>query len=59
MRTDKTVYKLIIEDLQNTAIEDIGRKLTNEEIKQVEEELGNFVDWSGAISATISYLNIK
>jgi len=59
MVDDRTLYKISVADLQNVAVEYIDRKLTNQEIKQVEEKLGNFIDWSSAISDTISYLNIK
>jgi hypothetical protein len=59
MEEDKIVYQLTVEDLQNVAIESIDRELTNQEIKQVEEKLGDFIDWFGAISGTINYLNIE
>ena len=59
MKNNEPVYELTVKDLQNIANEVIGRNLTDQEIKQVEENLGNFIDWTGAISGTISYLNIE
>lgn len=55
---DKVVYQLTIEDLQNVANDELDRDLTESEINLLEEKIGNFVDWYGAIQNAIAQ-NIK
>jgi len=50
---DKVIYQLTIEDLQNVANDELDRDLTESEIKLLEEKIGDFVDWYGAIQNTI------
>jgi len=59
MEESKIVYALTVADLQNVADESIGRELTDQEIEQIEEKLGDFIDWYEAIYNTINHLDIK
>jgi len=53
MRGNRIVYSISVKDIQNVAAGEIGRGLTDEEIRKVESELGDFVAWYDAVSATI------
>jgi len=50
---NRIVYSICVDDIQEIAQEDIGRVLTDKEVALVERELGDYVDWSQAISHTI------
>ena len=47
--TSKIIYSINIEDVQNVAEEKIGRKLSKKELKIVEDKIGDYIDWYGAI----------
>lgn len=49
----RIVYSINVEDLQTVAEQELGRELTDEEIKIVEERLGDYIDWYGAIALTL------
>jgi len=49
MRKDKTIYRLVIDDLQTVADECLERKLTEKEIEMLSEEIGDHIDWYDAI----------
>ena len=51
--TSKIIYSLNIEDVQNVAEEEIGRELSEKELKIVEDKLGDYIDWYSAIDITI------
>jgi hypothetical protein len=55
---DKVIYQLTIEDLQNVANDKLGRDLSESEIKLLEEKIGDYIDWHGAIQNAIDQ-NIK
>ena len=55
---DKVIYQLTVEDLQNVANEELQRNLTEEELKLLEEKIGDHIDWHGAIHSAIIQ-NIK
>jgi len=59
MRNDKTIYKLTIADLQTVADNYLERKLTEKEIKMLNEEIGNHIDWYDVIYNAMIHLNIK
>lgn len=42
---EKVIYSINIEDVQNVAGERLDRHLNEEELKQVEDELGGYIDW--------------
>ena len=51
--TSKIIYSLNIEDVQNVAEEELGRELTEKELKIVEDKVGDYIDWYSAIDFTI------
>jgi hypothetical protein len=51
--TSKLSYSINIEDVQNVAEEEIGRKLTKKELKIIEDKLGGYIDWYGAIDIAV------
>ena len=53
---DKCIYQLTIEDLQNVAEEELGRELTEKEIKIVEKEVAENIPWYDVIATAISDL---
>lgn len=44
MDTSKIIYSINIEDVQNVAEEEIGRKLTTKELKIIEDRIGDYID---------------
>ena len=50
---ERTIYSLEVADLQTVANEELGRNLTEKEIKLVEEEVGGYIDWYTAIHLAI------
>ena len=55
-KKSKVIYSINIEDLQTVAEQELERKLTDEEIKNVEKRLGDYIDWYGAIASTFNEL---
>lgn len=51
--TSKVIYSINIEDVQNVADQELDRELTEKELRIVEDKLGDYVDWYGAIDMTI------
>jgi len=51
--TSRIIYSLNIEDVQNVAEEELGRELTEKELKIVEDKVGDYIDWYSAIDMTI------
>jgi hypothetical protein len=47
--TSKIIYSINIEDVQNVAEEELGRKLNDKELKIIEDKLGDYIDWYSAI----------
>ena len=45
----KIIYSLNNEDVQNVAESELGRKLTENELKIVEDDIGDNIDWYEAI----------
>lgn len=54
---DKIIYQLTIEDLQTVAHQELDRELSENEIKLIEEKIGDYIDWNSAIHDAI-ILNI-
>jgi hypothetical protein len=50
MRKNKIIYSINIEDVQNVAEQELGRELTVEELRMVEDKISEQFDWYGAIS---------
>ncbi|MFZ3064097.1 MAG: hypothetical protein WA277_02285 [Nitrospirota bacterium] len=53
MNTSKIIYSINIEDVQNVAEEEHGRKLTTKELKIIEDKIGDYIDWYSAIDMAI------
>lgn len=51
--TSKIIYSINLEDVQNVAEEEIGRKLTKKELKIIEDKIGDYIDWHSAIGMVI------
>ena len=52
-KRNRIVYSINIEDLQTVAEEELERELTDEEIKLVEDRLGDYIDWYGTIAMVL------
>jgi hypothetical protein len=50
---ERIVYCLTVEDLQTVADEYLERELTPEEIKAVEDRVGDYIPWYDAIEEAI------
>lgn len=53
---DRIIYSINVEDVQNVADQEIDRELTDKEIEFIENRLGDYVDWYGAIASAIGDL---
>ena len=54
---DRIIYSINVEDLQTVAEQESERELTDEEIKIVEDRLGDYIDWYGSIASVLGELN--
>jgi len=52
--SNKIIYSINIADIQAVAQEELGRKLTGEEIELVSRKVGDYVGWYEAIQCAIS-----
>ncbi len=52
--TSKIIYSLNIEDVQNVATEELGRKLNKKELKIIEDKIGDYIDWYETINTAIN-----
>ena len=53
---DRIVYSINVDDLQTVAERELERELTDEEIKIVEDRLGDYIDWYGSIALVLGEL---
>ena len=51
--TSRIIYSINIEDVQNVAEEELGRKLSERELEIVKDKIGDYIDWYSAIDLTI------
>lgn len=51
--TSKIIYSINNEDAQNVAEQEIGRKLTETELKVIENKIGDYIDWYEALNSVI------
>lgn len=60
---DDIIYSLSIEDIQTVAVQEIGRKLTANEIEKIKDIIAENINWYDAIldsiNAKIKLLNSK
>jgi len=54
MRNNKIIYKIVIEDIQNVALETLDRTLTDEEINNIIDPIAEKISWYDAIQDVIS-----
>lgn len=47
------IYQLQIADIQTVSIEELGRKLTADELTAVESRVGEYIDWRTAIASAL------
>ena len=59
IETKKIIYSINIEDIQTVAEQEFDRKLTEEELRLVENKLGDYVGWYEAILNANTELKIK
>lgn len=57
--TEKIIYSINIEDVQNVAEEELERKLTAKELRLVEDKVGDYINWYEAILNAINEVKIK
>ena len=55
---EKIIYSISIEDIQNIAKQALDRTLTEEELKLVEDKLGDYVGWYEAILKVMDELKL-
>jgi len=55
-KRNRIVYSINVEDLQTVAEEELERELSDEEIKLVENRLGDYMDWYGTIATVLDEL---
>jgi hypothetical protein len=53
MIDDDVFYSLTVEDIQNVAKEEIGRRLTKDEIKQLIDPISESIPWYDIIETAI------
>ena len=53
MKPSKIIYSINIEDVQNVAEEELGRKLSKKELALIEDKIGDYIDWYSAIDIAI------
>jgi hypothetical protein len=51
---NKIVYQLTIEDIQEVAIQELDRELTNEEIKKLIDPIAEKIPWYDVIADAIN-----
>ena len=55
---EKIIYSINIEDIQNIAKQELDITLTEEELKLVEDKLGDYVGWHEAILHAMNELKL-
>jgi len=55
----KIIYQLTITDLQNVAERELDRELSPEEIKLVQDRVGDYISWYDAISLAIDEMIVR
>lgn len=51
---DRILYQLTVEDFQNVSQEVLDRDLTEAELNLLENKIGDYIDWYGAIESCIN-----
>jgi len=53
INNEKIVYSINVKDLQTVAKDELSRELSPREVEIIEEKIGDYFDWHGAIAAAI------
>ena len=53
MNSDQIIYKLVVEDVQTVAEEEIKRNLTDDEINSIIDLIAEKIPWYDAIASAI------
>jgi uncharacterized protein YgfB (UPF0149 family) len=56
MRKNKVIYRLIVEDVQNVAQQELDRDLSDAEIEKILDEIAENISWYDAIANAIQKL---
>ena len=56
---EKVVYSINVEDIQIVAEQELDRRLSPEEVRIVEDKIGDYINWYDAIHLTMINANIK
>ena len=51
---NQIILKVTVDDIQTVALGEIGRQLTNDEIRSIEETIVKKINWYEAITETIN-----
>ena len=57
--TEKIIYSINTEDVQNVTEQELERKLTAKELRLVEKTVGDYINWYEAILNAINEVKIK
>jgi hypothetical protein len=55
---ERIIYLINVRDIQQVVGEEFDRKLSKKELELVEDKLGEFIDWYGAIQNTINFCEL-
>ena len=58
-KNEKVIYSINIEDVQTVAKQEFDRELSYKELKVIEEEIGDYINWYDIIELTIRNANIE
>lgn len=53
-KLEKIIYSINVEDVQTVALEQLERELNEQELKIVEDEIGEHIPWYDAIGEIIA-----
>jgi predicted transcriptional regulator len=59
MKNEDIVYSISVEDIQQVAMDELGRKLSTKEVVKIADQIGDYVNWYDAISYAISDSHVK
>ena len=54
---ERVIYSINVEDLQTVTQEELGRELSPDEVLIIEQRVGDFIDWYGAIVNALGLLS--
>jgi hypothetical protein len=58
-KKDSIVYSISVADIQDVADQELDRELTPEEVKWVENRVGDYISWYDAIALAINEMIAK